>query len=542
MSRRLLLAAGLVIMAAVGAAPAVSAGSSTTPVFTAVHVSPGGFEPRIAIGPDGTRYDSTQDVNSSGPADLLGAGAEVVYASKDGGLTWQQTPASPSVTNPCCDNEIAISPTGRILSSVIDFTTININIQYSDDGGKTWTQSLGNSAADQDREWLTVGTKDPVTGMNDVYMLWHNLASGAAHHEMMVSTSRDNGATFGPPISITAPNPGSPTTNAQANADLQCADSGGPSNIFANPVTGQVYAVWGTRSSSVAGASAGGCGASVTGPFEINIVAATRVWVATSSDQGVTWKDSLAADDSTTGQIVGMQVNAGALDDQGNVYVTYPESPNAYPDYDGAAVKYTYADANLDSWAKPVTVAAPGGAGHILTHIAAGDPGKLSFFYLAGAGTGSNVLWYPTVAQTYDGRDAAPQFLEQRVSDIPAWKGTASQLMGVCDPFGNSLPPPFTSLNGGTNGLVCGRSSDVLGQAIDAKGFPTFTWDVDVNALPAADAAKAGTYVVEQTDGPALIAQPVANTPEAPVAALLVVAAAAVVGGFALRRRRHRTV
>ena len=509
----------------------VGAGATSTPVFTSVHVSPGGFEPRISIAPDGTRYDSTQDVNPSGATDVLGAGAEVVYASKDGGLTWQQTLGQPSVTNPCCDNEIAISPTGRILTSVIDFTSININIQYSDDGGKTWTSSLGNSAADQDREWLAVGSKDPVTGMNDVYMLWHNLASGAARHEMMVSTSRDDGATFGPPVSITDPAGG--TANVQANLDLQCADSGGPSNIFTNPKSGQVYAVFGTRSSAL-----GGCGASVTGPFEINIVAATRTWVATSSDQGLTWKDSLAVDDTPTGQIVGMQVNAGTLDDQGNVYLTYPESPNAYPNYDGAAVKYRWADANLDSWSNPVTVSPSGDPGHILTHIAAGDPGKLSLFYLTGQGTGENALWYPTVAQTYDGLSAAPTFLEQQVSTVPAWKGSASTLMGVCNPFGNSLPPPFTSLNGGTNGLVCGRSSDVLGQAIDSSGFPTFTWDVDVNALPAAQTSLAGTYVTQQTGGPSLISSPPSTIPEAPLAALLVVSAVGATTVTVARRRR----
>ena len=518
--RRLL---GAVLVGGVSLIPMVAfAGSSATPAFTTVRVSPGGFEPRIAIGPDGTRWVSTQDVNSSGSTDILGSGAEVVYSSKDG-LTWTRTSSDPQVTNPCCDNEIAISPTGRVLTSVIDFSTININIQYSDDGGKTWTESKGNSAADQDREWLAVGGKDPVTGMNDVYMLWHNLASGAADHEMMVSTSRDNGATFGPPVPIATP-------NSPAWLDLQCADSGGPSNIFTNPKTGQVYAVFGTRSSAL-----GGCGASVTGPFEINIVAATRVWVATSTDQGLTWSDSLATDDSTSGQIVGMQVNAGTVDDQGNVYLVYPESPNAYPDYNGAAVRYRWAPADLSKWSAPITVAASGGAGHILTQIAAGDPGKLSFFYLTGSGSGANAQWYPTVAQTYDGLDATPSVTEQRVSPVPAWKGTASALMGVCDPFGN-VPGPLSGLNGGTNGLVCGRSSDVLGQAIDASGYPTFTWEDDASAAGAA----AGTYITEQTAGPSLVAAPASNTPEAPVAPLLLAAGLLAAALLTLRRAAPR--
>jgi hypothetical protein len=506
------------------------ADSPSAPTYTTERVSPGGFEPRIAVAPDGTRYVSTQD--TQGPAgDVLGAGSEVVYASKDGGSSWQRTASDPQVSQPCCDNEIAISPTGRVFSSVIDFSTININIQYSDDGGKTWTSSNGNTAADQDREWLTVGPKDPITGENDVYMLWHNLASGAADHEMMVSTSRDNGATFGPPVPIATP-------GSQPWLDLQCADSGGPSNIFSNPKTGQVYALFATRSSA-----AGGCGASATGSFEINIVAATRIWLATSSDQGLTWTDSLVTDDSAPGNIVGMQVNAGTVDDQGNVYVVYPESPQAYPNYDGAAVKYKWAPADLSHWSDAITVAPAvnggntPGAGHMLTHIAAGDAGKVALFYLTGDGNGDKALWYPTVSTTYDGLDASPTFNEQRVSDIPSWKGTATNLMGACNVF-SGFDKRLAVLDGGTNGFICGRSSDVLGQAIDAGGNPMFTWDDDASA---AGGDTAGTYVTQQVGGPSLISSPGPALPESPWMPLVPLAAMVVLAGAAaLRWRRHR--
>ena len=57
-----------------------------------------------------------------------------------------------------------------------------------------------------------------------VYLLYHNLASGQAQHNMFVSTSTDSGATFGPPVPITLP-------GDDAYTDLQCADSGGPSTI-----------------------------------------------------------------------------------------------------------------------------------------------------------------------------------------------------------------------------------------------------------------------------------------------------------------------
>src|SRR4051812_50037134 len=72
-----------------------------------------------------------------------------------------------------------------------------------------------------------------------------------------------------------------------------------------------------------------------------------------------------------------MQLAPGALDNQGNVYIVYPESPNAYPDYSGAAIKYIWGPGDLSKWSQPVTVAPAGGAGHVLPHIVAGDPGKL---------------------------------------------------------------------------------------------------------------------------------------------------------------------
>jgi hypothetical protein len=175
----------------------------------------------------------------------------------------------------------------------------------------------------------------------------------------------------------------------------------------------------------------------------------------------------------------------------------------------------------------------------MLTHIAAGDPGKVALFYLTGDGNGSKALWYPTVSTTYDGLDASPTFVQQRVSDIPAWKGTATELMGACNIFGG-FNPQLAVLDGGANGLICGRSSDVLGQAIDANGNPTFTW---ADAAGAAGNDNAGTYVTQQSGGPSLIASPSAELPESPWLPLVpvtAIVALAVIG--VLRWRRSANV
>ena len=478
------------------------------PLFGAVVNLPssdGGTEPRVAVTPDGRQWVIS---NSSGTA--------VVYGSSDG-EHWTKTAGNPAgQIAATIDVDIVATHTRRLVATELDDAGPAIITSYSDDYGATWTTSGsfavqaadGTQLADQDRPWLAAGPDDATTGQPRVYLLFHNLASGSASHNMYVSTSTDGGATFGTPVPTTLP-------GSQAWLDLQCADSGGPSNLVVNQQNGQVYAVFGTRSSS-----AGGCGASVTGPFEINVVAATRVWVATATPAGANqltpptgWSQSMAVDDNASNQIVGMQLAPGALDNAGNFYVFYPESPNAYPDYSGAAVRYVHAPPDLSTWSAPVTVAPSGGAGHLLPHIVAGDPGKLDFAYFTGDAQpdGSAPLWYMTAAQTLDGLSATPHIVEHRLSRIATYKWTASQMMGAC----GSGPTA-----GVMNGTTCNRSTDVWGIALDQKCRMVVSWPVQTapraGVLPplplqggsdgaTPDAATTqGTYAAAQTGGPTL--------------------------------------
>jgi hypothetical protein len=264
-----------------------------------------------------------------------------------------------------------------------------------------------------------------------------------------------------------------------------------------NQNTGRVYAVWGTRTAPVGG----GCGSSIFGPFEINVVAATRVWTASSPDGETGWTSSLAVDDSAAndgkGKIVGMQLATGALDTQGNVYVVYPESPGSYPNYNGAAVRYVWSGPDLKGWAAPVTVAPEGGAGHVLTHILAGDPGQLDFAYYTGEERADKKpAWYMTTAQVQGGQTASPQVSEARLSDIPTYTGSASELMGACDQ--DQTDPT----QGVQNGTACTRSTDVWGLALDRQCRMVTTWPVAKKGdLNDTSGDQAGTYVATQTGG-----------------------------------------
>jgi BNR repeat-like domain len=502
------LAAVLGCLLCTGAAAEAAAPPSFRTVKIAGEPGQGGLpwaEPRIAVGPDGKYWAVTNADDSAGTAS--------VYGSSDKGAHFQKTPAPPAgQTSPTPDVDIVVLPSGRIIASELDDAGINFPTAYSDDGGKTWTASVGSTQlVDQDRQWFAYGPKDPSTGQYPVYLLYHNLASGQAQHNMFVSTSKDSGATFGPPIPITLP-------GDDAYNDLQCADSGGPSRIFVNQQNGTIYAEFTTRASTVTGVPVdlGGCGTIASGqPFEFNIVAATRVWLAQSTDGGQTWTNSLAVDDSQSGKIVSMQIAYADLDSSGRIYVAYPESPRQYPDYSAAAVRYKFASPRTDGklqWSAPRTFAdsASNAPGHVLVHLVAGQPGQLEGFYWTGeARSGKQPAWYMTAAETNNGLDANPKISEARMSSIPTDVGTAPELMGACTNVG-----PVTGI---VNGLACGRSPDVWGVALDPGTCrPTVVWPaVNVKDKPndpsddttTAAGSDPGTFVSTQTAGPALCAK-----------------------------------
>ena len=457
-------------------------------------------EPRNAVGPDGWSWVVTNRHAADGAAIVLG--------SPDG-LHWKVTtglPAGQTVATP--DTDIVAMPSGRLLASELDEAGINFPTSWSDDRGKTWTASTGSTqVADQDRQWFAYGPKDPQTKKPRVYLLYHNLASGQAQHNMFVATSTDGGESFGAPIPVTLP-------GSDAYTDLQCADSGGPSAIWVNEHDGTVYAEFTTRASPTPGGDLGGCGTILTGqPFEFNIVAATRVWLAQSTDGGQTWTNSLVVDDAKSGQIVSMQVASGGLDRAGNVYIAYPEGPlgRQYPDYSGGGVRYKWArpasDGDLKwSAAKTFVGASKKAPGNVLVHVQAGDPGRLIAEYWRGqVRPGKKPVWHMYASMTTNGFAANPKVVETRVAGVPTDTGTASDLMGAC----TSGSP----VSGVINGLACGRSPDVWGLTADHRCRAESVWPAvdtfddpdDTSDNPKrVKGNKPGTWVSLQSGGPSI--------------------------------------
>ena len=449
-----------------------SEAATAKPTFTTVKLegSSGSAEPRVAVGPKDVKWAVS---NASGSGD------EVVYRSTDG-IGWKKVTTPPGQTLATIDVDVVTLPSGRVLTSELDTAGINFINTYSDDQGVTWKTSTGSTFADTDRQWFASGPN------NTVYLLFHNLLSGVLQHNMFVQTSTDGGATFLPPVPVTTP-------GMQAYLDLQCADSGGPSGISVNQKTGQVYVFFGTRSSPL-----GGCAAQ---PVEVNIVAANRQWVvsapAGSTTNPLSWKESLAVDNTASGKVVGMQLAGGGLDDAGNVYVAYPESPNPYPNYDGAAIKVTHAPANLSGWSAPFVVEPAGGTGHILPLVVAGDAGKIGLTYFTGKPGGT---WVSDSAQVLNALSTKPTVTHTQLSDIVVEKGTASSLMGACG------SGPRATLNG----FACGRSTDVNGLTLDSCGRLLAVW-------PAQAGVSEATYTSQQVGGPTLRSKACAQAVRQPV-------------------------
>ena len=464
---------GLVFLAIAASAPAVGVLVFAQPVKLDAASSkaggiglPAGTEPRIARGPDGRLWVMTNGLDKQ----------PEVFGSNAGG--WQRV-AFPHFDGPSPDVDIVVTRTGRLIATDLTSNGYAVRVFYSDDNGKSWTESKGTALADQDRPWLAVGPDDPQTHKPRVYLLFHNLFSGLAVSDMFVSTSRDGGRTFGRPVPIVLP--GDP-----AFGDLACAGSSGPSGIAVDQTTGRIYTLWGTRTSKRLGA----CGAALPpGSVGISVEPSSRIWVGTSPDGSLgSWSTSLAVDESESQKILGMLFASIATDSAGNVYVAYPETPHKYPDYSGAAVKYRWAPPDLSHWSAPVIVAGAGGAGHIATHVVAGTPGRLGFAFLEGVIAPSGAAtWFATAAQTLDGLSESPHFASESLASFPSYAGTATELAGACG-------------SGATAGVqqasLCPRATDNFGLSLDADCEIVVVWPAVKNE---ADGTHAGTWLSRQT-------------------------------------------
>jgi hypothetical protein len=131
--------------------------------------------------------------------------------------------------------------------------------------------------------------------------------------------------------------------------------------------------------------------------------------------------------------------------------------------------------------------------GNLLPHIVAGDAGKVDIAYFSAVDRpGKKPAWYSMVAQSLNALDAAPTWTKVKLSNVATYADTPEILMGACN-TGPTAP---------TNGVQCGRATDVYGIALDQRCNVLVTWPGVSN--DAGGGAAAGTFVASQTAGPSL--------------------------------------
>ena len=180
-------------------------------------------------------------------------------------------------------------------------------------------------------------------------------------------------------------------------------------------------------------------------------------------------------------------------------------------------MRVRWAPPDLSQWSAPITIVPARQPGSVLTHIIAGDPGSLDVAYFEGVNRpgGQSPQWYITVTQLAGALGSSPIATTQRLSDVPAYSGTASQLMGVCD---------TAPIVGVADDPTCHRSSDNWGVALDQTCNLIVTW---ASLSPKTDAVLGAstdaTWVDVQHGGPTVCRHrsgPAGPSAPAPVAAV----------------------
>jgi hypothetical protein len=290
-----------------------------------------------------------------------------------------------------------------------------------------------------DRQWYD--NDGPLT----IYQSVHDVGAG---NTIVITRSDDGGLTW-VPVSTNVINPAQ--ADAYAAALPLNNKTGG---IVVDQHTHTLYQIY----------SAGG-----TPSDNVNGNALDAVWMAVSTDGGLTWTDHLIHNTGIPTMRTDNVFPDAAVDDAGNVYAVWSEidstDPTSHP-----GTFFSYSTDHGTTWSAPVKVNQ--GAAQNLTLFpwldAAGDGGVDIVYY----GTSSNVngdgaVWNVFMAQSLAAHTGTPTF-------------TTTQITGV-----NGIDPIHTG-NVSTGGLQPGGTADrsladLFQVAIGYDGLANISWSADLS-------------------------------------------------------------
>ena len=312
------------------------------------------------------------------------------------------------------------------------------NFQSADQGHHfDATTPSSSTFAGVDRQWYD--NDGPLT----IYQSVHDVAAG---NTIVVTRSIDGGLTW-LPVSSNVINPAQP--DAYAAALPLNNKTGGLVVDQHTHVLYQIYSAGATPDDNVQGN------------------ALHAVWMAVSTDQGLTWTDHLIHSVPSPSMRTDNVFPSAAVDDAGNVYAVWSEI-----DSNDATVHpgtfFSYSTDQGTTWSAPVKVNK--GANQNLTLFpwidAAGDGGVDIVYYGTSADTnGGSAVWNVFMAQSLAAHTGTPKF-------------TTTQITGI-----NGVDPIHTG-NVSTGGLQPGGTADrsladLFQVAIGYDGLANISWTSD---------------------------------------------------------------
>lgn len=371
-------------------------------------------EPQIRAAHDGNFYASSENGLSAGTA---------AWKSTDGGLHYLGL-ASPNAVSSCVqvlgvckslgpsggDTDIAVATQknnqGNYSVYVASLNLASVAVSTSADGGNTW--SLNPAVATipvDDRPWIAA------FGSSQVCISYHGLLGAG----ITVQCSNDSGTTF-------------PQVSSALDLDhLWLAGNTQIGNMAIDPNNGTIYQTFVGLGSQAEASCLIACNA-----------AFHAVWVAVSTDNGLSFTDYPVYINHDASISYGHQFPSVAVDGGGNAYVVFSDDHNVY---------YSFSTDNGKGWSAPVQVNSAPSETAIEPWITAGSGGKI------------DIVWYGT--SYYDGT-STPDIYPQSAS-WNVYFAQNLQATSAGSSFNQTVATPIVHYGGVCEqGVTCSGNRDLF--------------------------------------------------------------------------------
>ncbi len=373
-------------------------------------------EPAIRADNSGNFYASSENGLTGGT---------VAWKSTDAGLHYitLQSPNSASAGSmqfsPAGgDTDLAVASllngNGFYNVYVASLALTNVYVSTSSDGGSTWLLNpTGASVPGDDRPWIAA------EGTGKVCVSYHSIT---ATNDIFVTCSTDAGTTF------------AQTGNAFDPNHLWLASFQNEiGNLAIDPNSHNIY----QSLSGIASASETTC-------LNCSLHA---VWLAVSTDGGLTFTDHAVYVNPDTSVFYGHQFVNVSIDQAGNIYVIFSDDHNLY---------YSFSTDHGTTWSAPSQINQTPSSTAIMPWSVAGAAGKLDVvwygtsYYHAGTSPDnypSSAAWYVFFAQNLQATTPGSQFSQTTATPIVHYGGvcesgvTCSGNRDLYDDFGVAASP-----------------------------------------------------------------------------------------------------